>query len=94
MQIPMSSENPLESVESWKTNISRTNSSISNLTAAEKRSWFFVGNPKKNTSEQQIESHLRHISVNVLSGKKQENKNSDYSASLKIGVEPKLITKT
>lgn len=88
MQHLENSGKPLESAGNQKTNITGTNSFISNIMAAEKRSWFFVGNLKKDTSEQQMESHLRNISVNVLSCKKLENKNNDYTASFKIGVEP------
>lgn len=88
MQNLENSKKPLESAGNQKTNVTGTNSFISNIMAAEKRSWFFVGNLKADTSEQQMESHLRNISVNVLSCKKLENKNNDYTASFKIGVEP------
>lgn len=90
MQYSKNSEKSLEPVEGRNTNIMGTNSSITNLIAAERKSWLFVGNLRKDTSEQQIEAHLKNMSVNASSCKKLGNRNNDYAASFKIGVDPEL----
>ncbi|VEN52605.1 unnamed protein product [Callosobruchus maculatus] len=71
-----------------QTQVVGTNSTITGLKAAERRSWFYIGNLNPETTVESLKSHMEGCNISTLCCEKLQTKNSEFSACFKIAINP------